>query len=260
MRFGTVFSLVASFAAFVAASPLATELDITAVASFPPTNVMSHVVNGERNKMELQIENKSALNVTLKSAGGSFHDAESGKLIKNTTALTYGVTLVSGAKTILPYSFYSEHKPKDVNLKVWVDYDSGDPSGLHRVMAYDSIVAIVEPPASFFDLPLLLTYIMLAGILGGAGYLVWENYAPKSLKKQLKARKPVKKDEISAPVGATTATTTSKALDEQWLPASMRKKAVKKTEGVVSSGDESAASGAERRRTRKAAAAASASK
>ncbi|KIO17104.1 hypothetical protein M407DRAFT_246850 [Tulasnella calospora MUT 4182] len=256
MRFGTVFSLVASFAAFVVASPLATELDITATAAFPSTNPFAHVVNGERNSMSLEIENKSALNVTLKSAAGSIHDPESGKLLKNTTALTYGVTLVSGAKTVLPYNFYSEHKPKEVNLKIWVDYDSGTPSGLHRVMAYDSVVSIVEPPASFFDLPLLFTYLMLAGIVGGAGYLVWENYAPKSLKK--KARKHVKKDEISAPVASTTATTSAKA-DDQWLPPSMRKKA-KKVEGVASSGDESAASGTEKRRARKAAAAASAAK
>lgn len=33
--------------------------------------------------MSLEIENKSALNVTLKSAAGSLHDPESGKLLKN---------------------------------------------------------------------------------------------------------------------------------------------------------------------------------
>ncbi|KAG8912913.1 hypothetical protein FRC00_003499, partial [Tulasnella sp. 408] len=154
--------------------------------------------------------------------------------------------------TILPYNFYSEHKPKEVNLKVWVDYDSGTPSGLHRVIAYDSIVTIVEPPASFFDLPLLFTYLVLAGMIGGAGYFAWETYAPKSLKK--KARKHVKKDEISAPVGPVTTTASAKAGDE-WLPASMRKKA-KKVEGVASSGDESPASGTEKRRARKAATAA----
>lgn len=100
---------------------------------------------------------------------------------------------------------------------------------------------------------------MLAGIVGGAGYLVWDNYAPKSLKKA--ARKHVKKDEISAPVGTTTATTTSKALEQEWLPAGIRKKAAaKKTEGVASSGDESPASGTEKRKARKAAAATAASK
>lgn len=94
--------------------------------------------------------------------------------------------------------------------------------------------------------------MVLAGIVGGAGYFAWETYAPKSLKK--KARKHVKKDEISAPVGPVTTTASAKAGDE-WLPASMRKKG-KKVEGVASSGDESPASGTEKRRTRKAAAAA----
>jgi len=228
----------------VAASPLG-ELDISATATFPPTNPMSYVVNGQRNSMSLEIENKSPVNVTLKSAAGSIHDPDSGKLLKNTTATTYGVTLISGAKTTLPYRFHSEQKPRDVNLKIWVTYDDGSPSGVHRVIAYDSNVTIVEPPASFFDLPLLFSYLVLGTLLAGGGYLVYKNFVPKSFRRKL-TRKSVKKSEISAPVGTVNATTASKTYDEDWIPSHLKKRKTKTT-GAASSGDESAP---ERRKTR----------
>jgi len=226
--------LVVTFASIASASPLGTELDITATATFPATNPFAHVVNGERNKMSLEIENKSPVNVTLKSAAGSFHDPDSGKLLKNTTTLTYGVTLVSGAKTILPYNFHSEHKPRDVTLKIWVNYDDGSPSGLHHITAYDSVVSVVEPPSSFFDLPLLFSYVVMAALLGGGGYLVYQNYVPKTKKR--KVRKNVNKEEISSPVGPTAA---AKSYDEDWIPSHHLKKKAK-AQGAASSGDESA--------------------
>ena len=41
------------------------------------------IVNGERNRINLLIENNSDLNVTLISIAGSFHDAQTDALIKN---------------------------------------------------------------------------------------------------------------------------------------------------------------------------------
>jgi len=247
MRAFSAISILTALASFVSASPLA-ELDITATATFPATNPFAHVVNGERNKMSLEIENKSALNVTLKSAAGSIHDPESGKLLKNTTASTYGVTLIAGAKTVLPYSFYSEHKPREVTLKVWVNYDDGTPTGLHHAVAYDSVVTIVEPPASIFDFQLILASLISLALVAGGGYFVYDNYFPKNRKR--KARKaPVAKSEISSPV----ATAATKSYDADWIPAHNlgKKKLIKKEGVVVSSGDESAPE--RRRSTRKAA-------
>jgi len=250
----TVLRLLAAFASLVAATsdpvfqagPLATELDIAAVASFPASNPFAHVVNGERNKMTLEIENKSPLNVTLKSAAGSIHDPDSGKLIKNTTSLSYGVTLIAGAKTILPYNFNSEYKPKEVLLKIWVNYDDGSSSAPHIAMAYNSIVTIVEPPSSFFDLPLLLSYAVLFAVLGGSGYLVYKNYAPKSLKKAVKKQRlgatAPAKSTISEPVGPVKASSTTGGYEEEWIPAHHmpQKEKAKKDGGAASSGDESA--------------------
>jgi len=251
MRFlGTaILPLIAALAALAVASPLTTELDISATASFPTTNPFGNVVNGEKNTMSLEVENRSGVNVTLKSAGGSIHDPETGKFFKNTTTLSYGVTLIAGAKTVLPYTFYSEYKPREVQLKLWVDYDSGAPEGLQRTVAYDSVVTIVEPPASLFDIPLLFSLAVMLSLLGGAGYFIYQNFVPKTKKRKVR-KTSVSKTEISAPVGPVTAS--SKAYDEDWIPKHhlQSKKKVKADGAAVSSGDES---GAEKRRAKKAA-------
>lgn len=125
------------------------------------------VVNGERNKMTLEIENKSPMNVTLKSASGSIHDADSGKLIKNVSNLpvhdaTHYTSEDANSRTLdyfaivwrdaylwrkdylavqlqlgvrgscqsallrrLTVFALSRYKPKEVLLKIWVNYDDG---------------------------------------------------------------------------------------------------------------------------------------
>lgn len=137
-------------------------------------------------------------------------------------------------------------------------------------MAYDSVVTIVEPPSSFFDLPLfvfpplcphravailiiplpfisLLSYTVLATLVVGGGYLVFNNYAPKSVKKAIKKQRlgtgasAPAKSEISEPVGTVKASSASGAYEEEWIPAHHKPKAVKKEGGLTSasSGEES---------------------
>jgi DNA-binding protein YbaB len=78
------------------------------------------VVNGQKNKMLVGVENKSDRNITLVSIGGSIHHPESSALIQNvrlrhahhdaytaeesaqTTTLTYGIPLLEGAKVNPP--------------------------------------------------------------------------------------------------------------------------------------------------------------
>ena len=43
-------------------------------------------MNGERNKMTLNVENQSDRNITITSIAGSFHHPESNKLVKNVRA------------------------------------------------------------------------------------------------------------------------------------------------------------------------------
>lgn len=82
-------------------------------------------MNGENNRLNLNIENTSGKNVTLLSVAGAFFNTVGEGLIKavrysvlywvdvlnfrvQTSNLTYGIPLMDGAKVVLPYSFHSE--------------------------------------------------------------------------------------------------------------------------------------------------------
>ncbi|KAK7690619.1 hypothetical protein QCA50_005718 [Cerrena zonata] len=228
---GYLTALVA-FLQLTAAAPLedSTEPEILATASFPETNAFGHVVNGEANRVWVSIENKSNRNVTLQAIAGSFHDTESNKVVKNTTALSYSLPLLEGAKLKLPYQFYSEFKPGDIRLNLWVEHTVDDQK--YRVPAYDSIVTIVEPEASWFDPKLWITYLIVLGFFGGIGYYAYLTFVP-----QPKKRKTVAP--VSAPVGTVTATGAG-GYQEEWIPEHHLKKPKqrKSTKGVATSGDE----------------------
>ena len=216
----------------VSASPLeVTPPDIEVEAVFPESNPFGQVVNGERNQILLAIENKSDRNITLQSIAGSFHHPETNSLLRNTTALTYGLRLIEGAKLQLPYTFYSEFKPGDIRLNIWVDVTEEEK---FRIMAYDSIVTIVEPEASWFDFKLISTYLIVAGLLGGGAYYAYLAYAPQPKKQRKRVNAA---PEVSAPVGTVTATGAG-GYQEEWIPEHHLKKGKGKKAGVLNSGDE----------------------
>ncbi|EIW84214.1 hypothetical protein CONPUDRAFT_163394 [Coniophora puteana RWD-64-598 SS2] len=230
--FQSAFAL-ASLLYSVSASPLEVsppEIEVEAV--FPESNPFGHIVNGERNQILLAIENKSDRNVTLQSIAGSFHHPETNGLLRNTTALNYGLRLIEGAKLQLPYTFHSEFKPGDIRLNVWLDVTEDEN---FRIMAYDSIVTVVEPEASWFDFKLISTYLIVAGLLGGGAYYAYLAYAPQP-KKQRK-RVNANPSEVSSPVGTVTATGAG-GYQEEWIPAHHLKKGKGKKTGALSSGDE----------------------
>lgn len=85
------------------------------------------VVNGEKNSLILNVENKSGRNITLVSVAGSVHHFESNRLIKNVcwiitsltfvlnplleklTSIQFDVPLPDGVKLDVPYAFFSEY-------------------------------------------------------------------------------------------------------------------------------------------------------
>jgi len=146
------FSLAALFSGVFASLSNAGEPEIVVVASFPEDNPFGHVVNGEKNRITLAVENKSGQNVTLTNVAGSFRDPETNNVVKNTTALNYDIQLLEGTKLQVPYTFYSEFKPGDMRLNLWIEHVVEDEK--YRVTAYDSIVTIVEPEVSIFDFKL----------------------------------------------------------------------------------------------------------
>ncbi|KAI0360081.1 hypothetical protein OH77DRAFT_1394594 [Trametes cingulata] len=220
-----------AFAQGVVASPVEAEAGepvVLAVATFPEDNAFGHVVNGERNKIFVAVENKSDRNVTLKNIAGSFHHPESNKLVKNTTALNYGIPLLEGASMQLPYLFYSEFKPGDYRLNIWLEHIADGQS--YRVTAYDSIVSVVEPEGSWFDFKLLTTYLVVSGLLGGLAYYLYTTFVPQPKKR--------KTPQVSAPVGTVTATGAG-GYQEEWIPEHHLKKSKKsKASGAAASGDE----------------------
>ncbi|EIN03695.1 hypothetical protein PUNSTDRAFT_93696 [Punctularia strigosozonata HHB-11173 SS5] len=250
MRFQSIFgilALVAGALVSVNASPLGdpAEPEVVVHAAFPEENVFGQVVNGERNKMLLLIENNSEHNITLLNAGGSIHHAESGALVKNVSQLTYGLPLLEGAKIQLPFTFYSECQPGDHRLKLWLQHAAE--GTVYQVDAYDGIITVVEPEVSWFDIKLILTYIFTTAILGGLGYVAYVSFVPQTKK----ARKP-KTSAVSEPVAVTA--TGAGGYQEEWIPEHHLKKpkATKRTKsGNVTSGDElsGAESGAEKKRS-----------
>ncbi|OJT04841.1 Increased recombination centers protein 22-2 [Trametes pubescens] len=247
MRLFSFLGLFLGSAAFVqnaVASPVEGETGepvVLAVAAFPEDNAFGHVVNGERNKIFLSIENKSARNVTLKNIAGSFHIPESNRLVKNTSALSYGIPLLEGASMQLPYTFHSEFKPGDYRLNIWLEHVVDGET--YRVTAYDSIVAVVEPAGSWIDLKLWTTYLIVTGLLGALSFYVYTTLFPQQKKRKTSA--------VSAPVGTVTATGAG-GYQEEWIPEHHLKKATKKSKasGVATSGDETSGveSGTEGRR------------
>lgn len=249
MRPSTYIARGLSLATLLMALGVSASLDdpeIVIETTFPESNPFGHVVNGERNQIYLLVENKSDKNVTLQSVAGSFHHPETGTLIKNTSSLTYGFPLLEGSKLQIPYSFYSEFKPGDLRLNIWLEHSVDDDK--YRVTAYDSVVTIVEPEPSWLDFKLLSTYLVVFAALAGVSYATYNAYVPSQKPKR---RRPT---EVSAPVGTVTASG-SGGYQEEWIPEHHLKKTKgKKTKPdnvAVSEESSSDVNGTEGKRTKK---------
>jgi len=145
------------------------EPELKVTGSFPSDNPFGLVVNGERNTINLIIENDKQ-NLTLLSVAGSFHHLATDRLLRNTTATKFGVKLPEGDKFPVEYPFYSQFKPGDIRLKVWLEV-AGETQ--YRVSAYESIVTIVEPEISILDWKPWTTYLIVFGALGGGAYFTY---------------------------------------------------------------------------------------
>jgi len=233
---GVSLSILASILLPVSSSPLGneTEPEIAVSAAFPEDNPFGHVVNGERNTISLTVENRSERNISLASVAGSVHNSDTNALVKNLSTINLGgINLLPKVKMQVPYSFYSEFKPGDLRLTIWVDHTVDDEA--YRVLAYDSIVTIVEPEGSILDFKLISTYLVVSAILAGLVYTAYVTLFPQSKKPRRS------KSAVSAPVGTVTATGAG-GYQEEWIPEHhLRKTGRKKSgTGAVSgtSGDE----------------------
>lgn len=249
MRLQAFFTAAAAIVSVYATSAVFdADPEIVVTAAFAETNHFGHVVNGEGNKLIVNIENKSGRNVTLDKIAGSFHHPESNALVKNTTSQSYNLPLMQSIKLALPYTFHSELKPGDLRLNVWLEHTTDGQK--YRVPAYDSVVTVVEPERSIFDLKMLATYLISLSFLGGIGYAVYSTLFPSRTVRP----KSKKVENISEPIGSVLATG-SGGYQEEWIPEHHLKKTkrTKSSGGGLTSGDESGIdSGAEKKaRTKK---------
>ncbi|KAF8298187.1 hypothetical protein DL93DRAFT_2091361 [Clavulina sp. PMI_390] len=228
-------SSLVSAALFGGSSAAATR-DVEVTAAFPATNAFSHVTNGQNNVINVLINNKEDVEIDLKKIFGAFKDANSNAFVQNSTTAVYKSTVGARQKTTIPYTFYSEQKTGDVRLNIWVEYTVGGQP--YTSQAFDSVVSVVEQPASWFDPLLILTYLIILVTVGGSGYLTYVSFFPPP-KKSKSIPTP------SAPVDVK-ATSSSTGYQEEWIPDHILKtrKGGKGAASGMSSGDESGAESA----------------
>jgi len=221
-------------------------------SSFGEANPYSHVINGQNNKLNVVLINHSSKVLEVKFVSGAFKEiGGKEKWIKNTTTAKYNIRLPpspNNAPAPLTYSFYSEMKPSERNLNVWVDYNVEGESKTYREVAYEGQVTIVEQPGSWFDPALLLVYIILLGLVSTISLIVWNTYIVGNKKNRLNTwfRGPDRKTtRAPAPVVGLA----EKIDNSEWIPAHHKpqeKKQRKATsDGEATSGNESG--GARRR-------------
>jgi hypothetical protein len=220
---------------------------VAASVTWPESNPFQHVTNGERNALTIVAENVAASNITLVGVSGSFHNPDTGKVLKNLTLTSYNVRLVEKAKVSLPYSFHSEFRTGDIQLKLWVEYTVGDDKKTKfRADAFESTVAVVEPAASFFDIQMILTYLITLATLGAGGYFAYTQYFPEATKKTPGGKK-IKSVAVTEEPTDPAPVKGSGVYSNDWIPEHHLRKS--KSKGALSSGDEGASSGGERRRS-----------
>lgn len=209
------------------------------ITSSFPDNPFSLITNGQQNKLQVTFDNKGTEAYTIDVVSGAFFDTDFTQVVRNLTAFKYGVPVPAMDHIDVPYSFYSEFKPQELGLLIIVDF-SDEAKNRFRGVAYNGTVSIVEPAQSLLDPQLLFLYVLLAGMLVGAGYLIKQAFFPDSpqarRQKKNKAKKVVEEKVQLAPGG----------YDESWIPEHhLKKPKVTKRKPSRKSGATSATSGEE---------------
>ena len=124
-------------------------MDVT----FPSAEIFGvKLINGKPTQAILSFSNDEPEPITINFAGGSLWtlDPEASFLIRNLTAVRYGVEVSPGSKESVPYTFATEMHPQDLRLNI-AAVISDHKNTFYTVQAYNSTVSVVEPDTSIFD-------------------------------------------------------------------------------------------------------------
>jgi len=197
--------------------PPPVKVDVTSKFTDSP---FSLVVNGQRNKLTVTLNNEEDNNFTVNFLAGSFvNPANFSQIIRNLTAIKYGTNVGPKETADIPFVFYSEFAPQELGLVVVVDFS--DPTGIHYTgIAHNSTVTIVDPENSIFDLQLIFLYLVLAVVVAGVGYFIYDAFLGGQTKSKKKSKRTTAAatganadNPIQSPSGEAI------RLDEDWIPA-----------------------------------------
>ena len=123
--------------------------------NFPSAEIFGvKLVNGKPTQAILSFSNDEAEPIRINFAGGSLwtpdFDPAGSRLIRNLTAVRYGVEVGPGEKQSVPYTFATEMHPQDLRLNI-AAVISDHENTFYTVQAYNQTVSIVEPDTSIFD-------------------------------------------------------------------------------------------------------------
>jgi len=214
---------------FVPPSGPRTNLSIVLETTFPESQnpKLGMFYNGRTSRVDVAISNGEKEPIKIHFIGGQFQDVATLKPVFNITAKPYNTHLLPGKEEVFPYSVQSYFPgPRVLHLSIAVQFTLDGQT--YQSLAHNGTITIADPPQSIFDPQAWFLYLILASVIGGAGYLVYSTWIKAILPGKVRANRNVTKRE--RPVAKSDTAQNY----EEWIPQHHLKKdagSVKKRKG-----------------------------
>lgn len=183
--------------------------DTVQISGELPDNPFNQIINGQKNTVKLNFNNKGESNYTIETILGQLVNKDNpSEVYRNLTAYRYSVAAPSMNDVDVLYKFYAEFPPQELELHIYVFFADEDGKKF-RGIGYNETVTVTNPDVSIFDLQLIFMYLILIGFFGGIGYLIFQTFFGGVKTKKGKKRIIKTEDNTSE---------SSDKIDESWLP------------------------------------------